>query len=248
MGLFSKRGRLDYSAGNGLLPKVGNDKFLPHTRPGSMDLILLDFDLLKIETSTGRDQILIEKVVTAARNSDPAGVSFEYEDVHEFTNQAEGARKIPEGDNLDESISFFIGLAEKQNNNARNIYQELLPYLKEFETKIEIELTKQERSAILALFRVGHALAWRENLSQNGINGYMHPSIRNALYSLVADPFVREKAELLDDLITNSISLRSEQVFIYIGYFLSQYNLESPQFVMEKFPAWTRKSLANNIS
>jgi len=186
-------------------------------------------------------------VISAARNSGIylGDVSYEYEDADKMGEQDIEVPKFPIRNELDESMSFLMGIVERNLKSSRIIYHELLPYLQEFETKIEIKLTKQERSAALAFFRIGHALAWRENLSENGIKGYMHPSIRNALYWLQTDPFVKEQAELLDDLIPNSITLRSEQIFIYIGYFLSQYNLESPQFVMENFSAWERKGLSN---
>ncbi len=237
MGFFSS-GKLDYSIGDGFLPKCKRSRYFAHLLPGEVGLVQIDTELMQAEAVNGKYQALMMKALDFAVAMEPLSVSYEYEEIKPDPLSSPNAY-IP-GQSSEETMSLLANQVNKHIDSARDIHWELLPFLRELEERLDLKMSHGQRRSILFFFRFGMALSLIENLSGLNIVGYSHPSVSNQL--IHASEVLRKVDSMdyevdLDFLPDSKTKNEYVKLFMYIGYFQSKYNGELPSFVLQKVEA-----------
>jgi len=235
MGLFSSRG-LDYSSGDGSLARLKASRYFPHHLPGESSPGTMDIDLLSEEAKNGKHPELLKKVVEFAQFLDYLEGDYDYNSEKMHTPLAEIDSVVVDGD-LDSMMKFTANIVKKSIDNSADIYYELLPYIKEFEHRLNLKLDVDQRKTLMCIFRVGMGLSLIENLSGQNIQGFCHPSIHNILCSprqiwLGIQP--HGYSADLSFLGGSDAEMRYISLALYSGYFQSKYTAESPSSTFEK--------------
>ncbi len=226
---------LNYSAGDGTLPKLKSSKYFAHHLPGEPTLTQMDFDLLSEEAKSGKFELLLEKAVNFSIGLEYVSADYNYS--HDVAPKSLSNPEIEDpGSSTDEAMSFLANMAKKYIDNQSKIYFELLPYLAKFEEKLCIELNSDQRKIFMMLLRVGMGLSLIENNSGLNVNGLCHPSISNVLHTprqVLENLTKKEINWSLEFLGGNDSQMNTVKLLLYIGYFHSKYTAESPSSVME---------------
>ena len=235
MGFFGSRG-LDYSGGDGSLARLKAIRYFPHHLPGESSPGTMDIDLLSEEAKNGKHLELLKKVIEFAYFLDYLEGDYDYSSEKMHTPLAEIEPVVVEGD-LDSMMKFTANIAKKSIDNSADTYYELLPYLKEFEHRLNLKLDVDQRKTLMCIFRVGMGLSLIENLSGRNIQGFCHPSVHNILRMprqvwLEMQPHVYSTD--LSFLGGKDAEMRYISVALYSGYFQSKYTAESPISTFEK--------------
>ena len=235
MGLFSSRG-LDYSNGDGSLARLKASRYFPHHLPGESRPGTMDIDLLSEEAKNGKHPELLRRVVEFAQFLDHLEGDYDYNSEKTHTPLA-GNETVPVDDDLDSMMKFTVNIVNKSIDNSADIYYELLPYLKEFEHRLNLKLDVDQRKTLMCIFRVGMGLSLIENLSGQNIQGFCHPSVHNILRMprqvwLEMQPYGYSAD--LSFLGGNEAEMRYIALALYSGYFQSKYTAESPSSTFEK--------------
>ena len=234
MALFGTKS-LNYSVGDGTLPKLKSARYFPHHLPGEPTLTQMDFELLSEEAKNGKYDLLLEKAMNFALGLEYVSADYDYSN---FT--APDLMSNPEinqvGTTTDEAMSFLANMAKKYIDNQSKVYFEHLPYLAKFEEKLSLELNSDQRKFFMLILRVGMGLSFIENNSGLNINGLCHPSISNVLHTprqVLENLAKKEYGWNLEFLGSNDSQMNTVKLALYIGYFQSKYTAESPSSVME---------------
>lgn len=226
---------LNYSAGDGTLPKLKSSKYFAHHLPGEPTLTQMDFELLSEEAKSGKYELLLEKTINFAIGLEYASADYNYSNDVAPKSLSNSEIKDP-GSTADEAMSFLANMAKKYIDNQSKVYFELLPYLANFEEKLSIKLNSDQRKFFMLILRVGMGLSLIENNSGLNINGLCHPSISNVLHTprqVLENLKSKEYDWNLDFLGSNDTQMNTVKLALYIGYFQSKYTAESPSSVME---------------
>ena len=196
----------------------------------------MDIDLLSEEGKNGKYPELLKKVVEFAQFLDYSEGDYDYNSEKMHTPLAGIESVVVDGD-LDSMMKFTANIVKKSIDNSADIYYELLPYLKEFEHRLNLKLGLDHRKTLMCIFRVGMGLSLIENLSGQNIQGFCHPSIHNILRSprqvwLELQP--HGYSTDLSFLGGNDAQMHLIGLALYSGYFQSKYIAESPLSVFEK--------------
>jgi hypothetical protein len=234
MVLFGSKS-LNYSVGDGSLPKLKSSKYFAHHLPGEPTSTQMDFELLSEEAKSGKYESLLEKAINFA-----IGLEYVSADYNYLNNVAPKSLNNPKiedpGSTTDEAMSFLANMAQKYIDNQSKVYFEQLPYLAKFEEKLSIELNPDQRKFFMLILRVGMGLSLIENNSGLNINGLCHPSISNILHTprqVLENLAKKEHSWNLEFLGGNDSQMNTLKLALYIGYFQSKYTAESPSSVME---------------
>ena len=226
---------LNYSVGDGTLPKLKSSKYFAHHLPGEPTSTQMDFELLSEEAKSGKYESLLEKAINFA-----IGLEYVSADYNYSNDVAPKSLSNPEiedpGSTTDEAMSFLANMAMKYIDNQSKVYFEHLPYLAKFEEKLSIELNPDQRKFFMLILRVGMGLSLIENNSGLSINGLCHPSISNILHTprqVLENLAKKEYGWNLEFLGGNDSQMNTVKLALYIGYFQSKYTAESPSSVME---------------
>jgi hypothetical protein len=235
MGIFSYR-NLDYSNGDGSLARIKTNRYLPHRRPGEFIVGSIDIDLLSEETKNGKHSQLLKKAVEFAQFLDYLEGDYDYRVDKSITKLAVNPSDSVGGD-LDSMLDFLANTVKKSIDNSADIYWELLPYLKEFESRLNLQLDAEQRKTLMCFFRVGRGLSLIENLSGRNIQGFCHPSIFNIL-CMPRQVWLEMQSygysNNLSFLGENDAQMRWIGLALYSGYFQSKYTAEPPLSVFKK--------------
>jgi hypothetical protein len=235
MGLFSSRG-LDYSRGDGSLARMKPNRYLAHHLPGETIPGAMDFDLLSEESKNGKHNQLLKKAVEFAGSLDYLAADYNYNSQEAHTPLASN-QNVRVTDDLNSMMEFTANMVKKSIDNSANIYEELLPYLQEFENRLKLSLNVDQRKDLMCIFRVGMGLSLIENLSGQGLDGFCHPSIHNILH-LPRQVWIEIQnhgyACDLSFLGGNDVQMRYIGLGLYSGYFQSKYTAESPSSTFER--------------
>lgn len=234
MALFGAK-TLNYRVGDGTLPKLKPSSYFAHYLPGQPTVTQMDFELLSEEAKSGKHQELMDKVVSFAVSLDYLEADYKYSNTSAPNLMANPQIKTP-GETTDEMMAFLANIVREKIDNEVKVYFELLPYLEKFEENLKIKLTLQQRKYFMCIFRVGMGLSLIENLSGLNLERFCHPSISNILHlprqvleSLTKHGFGYDFSFLGD----NDSQMSHIKLALYVGYFQSKYNGESPDSVME---------------
>lgn len=234
MGLFSARG-LDYSSGDGSLPRVKSNRFFTHHLPGEAIPGAMDFDLLSEEAKSGKHQELLKKAVQIAHSLDYLEGDYDYDSEKTYEQLARN-QSFPV-DDLNSMMEFTANMVKKSIDNSASIYEELLPYLKEFENRLKLTLSAAQRRDLMCIFRVGMGLSLIENLSGHRLDGFCHPSIHNILHLPRQVSIEIQSHGYLSDLSFlggHDSQMRYIGLALYSGYFQNKYTAESPSSTFER--------------
>ena len=234
MALFGSK-TLNYRVGDGTLPKMKPSSYFAHHLPGQPAVTQMDFELLSEEAKSGKHQELMDKVVSFAVSLDYLEADYKYSNTSAPNLMANPEIKSP-GDTTDEAMAFLANIVKEKIDNEVKVYFELLPYLKKFEENLEIKLTTQQRKYFMCIFRVGMGLSLVENLSGLNLERLCHPSISNILHMprQVLESLTKHGFEYdFDFLGDNETQMSHIKLALYVGYFQSKYNGESPDSVLE---------------
>jgi hypothetical protein len=133
-------------------------------------------------------------------------------------------------------MAYLANIVKKTIDTRVEIHLEFLPFLEEFEKKLELKFTTEQKRTIMSLFQFGMFLSLIEDESGLSVRGSYHPTILNNLSTPKQVIQNLRKHKLKIDLeFTNSNENQMEIVFLAlsVGYFHSKYTSESPQSVME---------------
>jgi hypothetical protein len=133
-------------------------------------------------------------------------------------------------------MAFTSNIIKQKIDNEAKVYFELLPYLAKFEENLKIKLTPNQRRYFMCIFRVGMGLSLIENLSGLNLERFCHPSISNILHMprQVLEGLTKYGFEYdFSFLGDNDTQMSYIKLALYVGYFQSKYNGESPDSVME---------------
>jgi hypothetical protein len=235
MGLFGSRG-LDYSSGDGSLARMKPNRYLAHHLPGEVTPGGMDIDLLSEESINGKHNELLKKAVGFALSLDYLEGDYDYKSQKTHMPLA-GNQTTTVGDELNSMMEFTANLVKKSIDNSASIYEELLPYLEEFENRLKLSLNSDQRKDLMFIFRVGMGLSLIENLSDHGLSGFCHPSIHNVLHmprQVWVEIQSHGYAHDLSFLGGNDSQMRYVALGLYSGYFQSKYTAESPSSTFER--------------
>lgn len=234
MVLFGSKS-LNYSAGDGTLPKLKSSKYFAHHLPGDQTSTQMDFELLTEEAKNGKHELLLEKAINFAISLEYGSADYNYSNIAE-PRPLSNPEIEASGSATDEAMSFLANMAKKYIDNQARVYCELMPYLEKFEEKLRIKLDYDHRKFFMLVLRIGMGLSLIENNSGLSVSGLCHPSISNALHTprQVLEKLTRkEYAWNLDFLEGSDSQMKIVKLLLYIGYFQSKYTAESPTSVME---------------
>jgi hypothetical protein len=235
VGLFRGK-KLDYSFGLGLLPRLKKSTYKKHFLPGGISTVhlaqLLDYDLMQQEALNGKTEELLSKVSELVNHNQYADASYDYK-------QNLSHRKIADSEPVNiqnNPMAYLANIAKKSYDNQVEIYLEFLPFLEEFEKKLELKFTTEQKRTIMSLFQFGMFLSLIEDNSGLSIQGSFHPSILNCLSN--PKPVIQSliKYELKMNLEFNHKHREQREIAflaLSVGYFHTKYTGESPQSVME---------------
>ena len=235
MGLFGEK-QLNYSYGLGLLPRVKKSTYRTHFLPGEISYLhigaLLDFKLMQQEALSGKSEELLSEVSKNVYH-------IKYDDANYDYKQNATHRKIADTEppNIqDNPMAYLANIVKKTIDSQVEIYLEFLPFLKEFEKRLELEFTTEHRRTIMSLFQFGMFLSLIEDKSGLSLQGSYHPSILNLLSNpkRVIQNLMKHKLKInLEFTHTDEKQMEIAFLALSIGYFHTKYTAESPESVME---------------
>ena len=235
MGLFGEK-QLNYSYGLGLLPRVKKTTYRTHFLPNEISYLhlgaLLDFKLMQQEALSGKSEELLNAVSKNVHHNQYGDASYVYE-------QNASHRKIADTEppNIqDNPMAYLANIVKKNIDSQVEIYLEFLPFLKEFEKRLELEFTTEHRRTIMSIFQFGMFLSLIEDESGLSLQGSYHPSILNLLSNpkRVIQNLMKHKLKInLKFTDTDEKQMEIAFLALSIGYFHTKYTAESPQSVME---------------
>ncbi len=235
MGFFGEK-QLDYSYGLGLLPRLKKSTYRKHFLPGEISTLELgasiDFKLMQQEALNGKSEELLNEVSKNVHHIQYDDASFDYK-------QNATHRKIADSEPVniqDNPMAYLANIVKKTIDTRVETHLEFLPFLEEFEKKLELKFTTEQKRTIMSLFQFGMFLSLIEDNSGLSIQGSFHPSILNCLSN--PKPVIQSliKYELKMNLEFNHKHREQREIAflaLSVGYFHTKYTGESPQSVME---------------
>lgn len=235
MGFFGEK-QLDYSYGLGLLPRLKKSTYRKHFLPGEISTLELgasiDFKLMQQEALNGKSEELLNEVSKNVHHIQYDDASFDYK-------QNATHRKIADSEPVniqDNPMAYLANIVKKTIDTRVETHLEFLPFLEEFEKKLELKFTTEQKRTIMSLFQFGMFLSLIEDNSGLSIQGAFHPSILNCLSN--PKPVIQSliKYELKMNLEFNHKHREQREIAflaLSVGYFHTKYTGESPQSVME---------------
>jgi len=235
VGFFGEK-QLDYSYGLGLLPRLKKSTYRKHFLPGEISRLQLgasiDFKLMQQEALNGKSEELLNEVSKNVHHIQYDDASFDYK-------QNATHRKIADTEppNIqDNPMAYLANIVKKTIDSQVEIYLEFLPFLKEFEKRLELEFTTEHRRTIMSIFQFGMFLSLIEDKSGLSLQGSYHPSILNLLSNpkRVIQNLMKHKLKInLEFTHTDEKQMEIAFLALSIGYFHTKYTAESPESVME---------------
>jgi hypothetical protein len=235
VGFFGEK-QLDYSYGLGLLPRLKKSTYRKHFLPGEISTLELgasiDFKLMQQEALNGKSEELLNEVSKNVHHIQYDDASFDYK-------QNATHRKIADSEPVniqDNPMAYLANIVKKTIDTRVETHLEFLPFLEEFEKKLELKFTTEQKRTIMSLFQFGMFLSLIEDNSGLSIQGSFHPSILNCLSN--PKPVIQSliKYELKMNLEFNHKHREQREIAflaLSVGYFHTKYTGESPQSVME---------------
>lgn len=215
-------------------PKVSRQNYIPHQLPQALSIIKLDATFLSQEAVSGRHEKLLDKVVDFSKRLEWTDATYDFTQSIK-DNQLHDPTLTEPGEDVNSQSAWMANKIKLFIDNQRNTHKELLPFLKELNSKVDWELSLEQRRYLLFAMRIGMGLALIENQSKECLQRFYHPSV----VSILANPYVI-KDEIEKYAPAEWSSKHSSpvndltQVAMSIGYFHTKYTNETPEYVLSK--------------
>lgn len=213
---------------------VSKSRYVPHELPKVNSNMKLDLELLGQEATNGKHEKLLDKVLGFSKTMEWDEATFTVEQHVDLTKLHDKNIQEP-GDNLKSQNAYMANMVKQLIDNQKETYTNLFPFLVEFEKKLAIPLSVEQKRNLLFAMRVGMGLALIENQSNEGKNHFVHPSVVNILANpiVMKEEINRISPSNWDHKLAHKLEAMT-QLSMTIGYFHTKYTTHSPEEVLSE--------------